>query len=88
MRIEYGSIKVGVEEVFFYNPNAEVANICRMCSMDDCPVPDKDIVNNCNSFRFVAPEKEPDIGTDWRIIQGMTVAVKPEHFAYMANCAS
>lgn len=86
MNMEYGEIKVGVEEFFWYDPETEVSNICRMCARCNCPVPDRDIVSNCNSFIFVAPEKEPKLATDWRIIQGMTVSNQP--CAYMSSIAS
>jgi hypothetical protein len=86
MRAEYGNIKVGLEEIFFYDPNTEVTNVCRMCSMSDCPVPDKDIVSYCNSFKFVKIEEEPKLTTEWRVVQGMTVC--NDRFAYMSTIAS
>ena len=81
---QYGEVKIGVEEIFWYDPNTIIVNVCSMCSRNDCPVPDKNIVSNCNSFIFV--EIKPKISTDYRIIQGMTVSNNP--IAYLSNCAS
>jgi len=85
MELIFEEIKVGVEEKFFYDPHAPATNICTMCATERCPVPDKDIVRNCNSYEWVKFEPNP-IATEWRVIQGMTLSNK--NHAYVSNCAS
>ncbi len=88
MRIQYGKVSVGVEEVFFYDPKGSRVNICTMCVRKDCSVPDKEIVLNCNSYRHPPPKVTDthDIATEYRIIQGMTLS--NDNFAYVSNIAS
>ena len=85
MKMKFSEIEVGIEEIFFYNPNKKVTNICSMCNRENCPVDCKDIVTNCNSYEY-AGTKQDSIATDWRIIQGMTVT--NNNFAYLHNCVS
>jgi hypothetical protein len=85
MELIFDEIKVGVEEIFFYDPHVLIMNICHLCARKkDCPVPDKDIVRNCNSYEWVETKTSPSI--PWTIIQGMTLS--NENHAYVSNCTS
>ena len=73
MKIKFGSIEVSVTEHFFYNPKVLVSNICKLCDRKDCPVKCKDIVNSCNSYKFITLVKDPET-IQWRITNGLTMS--------------
>jgi hypothetical protein len=80
MNIKFGKIEVDVKEVFFYDPNKKITNICTMCDRKDCPVNCKDIVTNCNSYTLT----EKPVITDWMITQEMIIP--NNNHAYVINC--
>jgi len=88
MKQEYGNIKVGVEEYFFFDPNEEIATICSFCVRENCPVPDRTIVKNCNSYRHPPQVTDAEgIKEEFRIMARMEI-ISTHNFAYLANTAS
>ena len=55
MRIKFGEITVNVKEIFFYNPHDIDMNICGFCKIENCPVPNKEVVYGCNSLMWNNP---------------------------------